>query len=99
MGGLYISDLGAICNHHSMQYLDKRIIGLFISTTLGLIMLFGDDIYGWLALMFSYFVGLFSVGLMISAIFLGRKALQWGLIGILPLVIFLGVSALQRLFH
>lgn len=76
---------------------DKRIIGILFSTALGLVMLLGDAYYGWLTLMFSYLIGLFSTGLIISSFFLGKRALHWGLIGILPLVIFFGVSALQRL--
>jgi len=72
-----------------MFNIDKRIIGLVISIAIGLIMLFGDTFYGWLLLMFSFFIGLLSAGLMISAIYLGKKAFQWGLIGVLPLLIFL----------
>jgi hypothetical protein len=74
----------------------KRVIGLLISISMGLIMLLGDVYYGWLTLIFSIFLGLFSFGLMISSIFLGKKALYWGLIGILPLIIFFGVSAIKK---
>jgi hypothetical protein len=82
-----------------MFNIDKRIIGVVISTAIGFTLLLDDTYYAWLLLMFSFFIGLLSAGLMISALYLGKKAFQWGLIGFLPLLIFFGIAALQRLIN
>ena len=78
---------------------DKRILGILFSVSISMVTILGDDYYGWLGLMLSFFLGLFSAGSLISSIYLGRKALHWGIIGIIPLAVFFGVSAIQKIIN
>lgn len=79
-----------------MSKVKTRFAGLIVSISLGLVLLYSDTGNEWLLLGFLYFTAIMSIGLIFSSIFLGKKALYWGLIGILPLVIFFGVSAILK---